>query len=148
MFLGKEFGFQFILVNSPPNGGHPSHIIIPANGVEGVLLTAKMDENTIGMVFGCFWARNPNFGFILVNSPPMAVSHPMYTLKQGGGGVQLTIKWVKTNRYGFRVSLGKEFEFRINFGHPLLYGGHPLHLYPSSRVEGAQLTTTMGIRGE
>ena len=34
----------------------------------------------------------------------------------------------------------EEFEFQVYFGESAPYGGHPPHIYPSSRVEGVQVT--------
>ena len=82
------------LSSAPPNWS--SAPILPCEQVEGVHLPAKMDGNAIGMILGWFLTRNSNFGFILVNWPPMAVIHPTYTPQTGWRGCKLPPKWMET----------------------------------------------------
>ena len=51
VIFDEEFEFQVYFGESAPYGGHPPHVY-PSNRVEGVQVTAKMDGNTSGMVFG------------------------------------------------------------------------------------------------
>ena len=82
VIFDEKFEFRVHFGELAPYGGHPPHIH-PSNRVEGVQVTAKMDGNTSGMVFGWFLTRNSNIRFILVNQPPMAVIHISYTPQTG-----------------------------------------------------------------
>ena len=94
-FSARNSNFGSILAMRPPVAViHP--IYTRQTGWGGVQVTSKMDENTIGIVFGCFWARNSNFGSILATRPPMAVIHPIYTPQTGWRGCKLPPKWMKT----------------------------------------------------
>ena len=89
--MTRNSNFRFTLVNQPPMAViHRTYT--PQTGWRGVQVTTEIDENTIGMGLGCFWAKNSNFRSILAIRPPMAVIHPNIPVKQGGKGVQPTLK--------------------------------------------------------
>ena len=68
----------------------------------------------------------------------MAVIHPTYTTQTGWRGVQVTAEMDEnTIGMGCRVFFGQgKFELRVHFCHSTPYGGNPLHIYHSNRVEG------------
>ena len=130
MFFGKEFEFRVHFGHSTPYGGNPP-IHTPQTGWRGVQITAKMDENTIGIVFGCFGQGIRISGTFWSSDPLWWSPTPnILSNRVEGVGASYRQNLGKHNRYGFRVFLGKEFEFRVHFVHLTPYGGHPPQKYP------------------
>ena len=87
--------------------------------------------------FGVLFGKEFEF-FVYIVHPPRHGGHraPFIPIQYGGGGTTYRQNGGKQSMYALGVLFGKEFEFFVYIVHPPRHGGHPHHLYSSSRVEG------------
>ena len=143
VIFDEEFEYQVHFGESTPYGGHP-HFIYPSNRVEGCKLPPKWMKTLVVWFWGDFWRGIRISGVFWWIGPLWRSSTPHLSLKQGGGGASYHRNWWKHNRYGFRVFLGKTFEFQVHFGHSIPYGGNPPKYTRQTGCEGVQPTLKMG----